>query len=551
MEVDQPSNTDMFYQQRLRAGDAATESLLGASGAKLSDPIPTVEDKWQLLPAFLRVKGLVKQHIDSFNYFIEVDMKKIVQANELVTSDIDPRFYLKYTGIRVGRPERMDPDAANRLITPHECRLRDMTYSAPVVVDVEYIRGKSRVIRKGVQIGRMPIMLRSSHCVLTGGNDADMARMNECPLDPGGYFIVRGTEKIILVQEQMSKNRIIVGIDTKGFINAGVLSVTHDRKSNTYVVMKKGKLYLRHNMISEEIPLVVALRAMGMTSDKEIAQLIAGSDSFYLDLLLPTLEEGALSNLFTQRAALDVIGAKTKSMSRRVGAPRRPAYEEALDTLSNVVVSHVPANGSDFHAKCVFISMMARRVLQAVSEGNKTDDLDYLGNKRLELAGQLVALLFEDLFKRFNTDLKLNIDKVLKKPNLAREFDAYNQLQCHGDLITQGLTRAISTGNWSLKRFKMERAGVTHILSRLSYISALGMMTRISSQFEKTRKVSGPRALQPSQWGMMCPADTPEGELCGLVKNLALMTHITTDDEEEPIKRVAYALGVEDVALIT
>ncbi|KAJ2589087.1 DNA-directed RNA polymerase III complex subunit Rpc2 [Coemansia sp. RSA 1797] len=349
----------------------------------------------------------------------------------------------------------------------------------------------------------------------------------------------------------MSKNRIIVGIDTKGFINAGVLSVTHDRKSNTYVVMKKGKLYLRHNMISEEIPLVVALRAMGMTSDKEIAQLIAGSDSFYLDLLLPTLEEGALSNLFTQRAALDVIGAKTKSMSRRVGAPRRPAYEEALDTLSNVVVSHVPANGSDFHAKCVFISMMARRVLQAVSEGNKTDDLDYLGNKRLELAGQLVALLFEDLFKRFNTDLKLNIDKVLKKPNLAREFDAYNQLQCHGDLITQGLTRAISTGNWSLKRFKMERAGVTHILSRLSYISALGMMTRISSQFEKTRKVSGPRALQPSQWGMMCPADTPEGELCGLVKNLALMTHITTDDEEEPIKRVAYALGVEDVALIT
>ncbi|KAJ2502731.1 DNA-directed RNA polymerase III complex subunit Rpc2 [Coemansia sp. RSA 1972] len=551
MEVDQPSNTDMFYQQRLRAGDAATESLLGASGAKLSDPIPTVEDKWQLLPAFLRVKGLVKQHIDSFNYFIEVDMKKIVQANELVTSDIDPRFYLKYTGIRVGRPERMDPDAANRLITPHECRLRDMTYSAPVVVDVEYIRGKSRVIRKGVQIGRMPIMLRSSHCVLTGGNDADMARMNECPLDPGGYFIVRGTEKIILVQEQMSKNRIIVGIDTKGFINAGVLSVTHDRKSNTYVVMKKGKLYLRHNMISEEIPLVVALRAMGMTSDKEIAQLIAGSDSFYLDLLLPTLEEGAQSNLFTQRAALDVIGTKTKSMGRRVGAPRRPAYEEALDTLSNVVVSHVPANGSDFHAKCVFISMMARRVLQAVSEGNKTDDLDYLGNKRLELAGQLVALLFEDLFKRFNTDLKLNIDKVLKKPNLAREFDAYNQLQCHGDLITQGLTRAISTGNWSLKRFKMDRAGVTHILSRLSYISALGMMTRISSQFEKTRKVSGPRALQPSQWGMMCPADTPEGELCGLVKNLALMTHITTDDEEEPIKRVAYALGVEDVALIT
>jgi DNA-directed RNA polymerase III subunit RPC2 len=143
--------------------------------------------------------------------------------------------------------------------------------------------------------------------------------------------------------------------------------------------------------------------------------------------------------------------------------------------------------------------------------------------------------LFEDLFKKFNTDLKMNIDKVLKKPNRTQEFDVYNTLLFHGDHITSGFVRAISSGNWSLKRFKMERAGIT----------ALGMMTRISSQFEKTRKVSGPRALQPSQWGMLCPSDTPEGEACGLVKNLALMTHITVDDEEEPIVKLAFILGVE------
>ena len=166
-------------------------------------------------------------------------------------------------------------------------------------------------------------------------------------------------------------------------------------------------------------------------------------------------------------------------------------------------------------------------------------------------AGQLLALLFEDLFKTFNVMLKSGIDKVLKKPSRTTEFDAFNTMQFTGDLITSGFVRAISTGNWSLKRFKMDRAGVTHVLSRLSFISALGMMTRISSQFEKTRKVSGPRALQPSQWGMLCPSDTPEGEACGLVKNLALMTHITTDVDEEPIIGLAYMLGVEGECVYT
>ncbi|KAJ1798221.1 DNA-directed RNA polymerase III complex subunit Rpc2, partial [Coemansia sp. RSA 2399] len=449
MDVDRQAGDSMYEHGRLRNGEhEAAERLLNISNGtdegltkkKLSDPIPTAADKWQLLPAFLRVKGLVKQHIDSFNYFIEVDMKKIVKANELVTSDVDPNFYLKYTGIRVGMPERMDADVANRSITPHECRLRDMTYAAPVAVDIEYTRGKSRVIRKGVVIGRMPIMLRSARCILTGKDEREMAEMQECPLDPGGYFIVRGTEKVILVQEQLSKNRIIVQKDSKGCISANVTSSTHELKTNTYVsIAKNGRLYLRHNRLAEDIPLVVALRAMGMTADKEIANLVTGVDPVYLDKLAPSMEEGAASKLFTQRAALDFVGSKVKGMGRRPGAPRRPPHEDALDVLANMVLAHVPVTGGDFRAKCMHIAMMARRVLQAVCRGDETDDLDYLGNKRLELAGQLIALLFEDLFKRFNSDLKLNVDKVLKKPNLARAFDVYNQLLCHGDLITQGL----------------------------------------------------------------------------------------------------------------
>ncbi|PIK46721.1 putative DNA-directed RNA polymerase III subunit RPC2 [Apostichopus japonicus] len=203
----------------------------------------------------------------------------------------------------------------------------------------------------------------------------------------------------------------------------------------------------------------------------------------------------------------------------------------------------------NFCPECIYLALMVRRVIEAQGDSFKVDDRDYYGNKRLELAGQLISLLFEDLFKKFNSELKKIADQIIPKPSRAALFDVVKHMR--QDKITNGLNTAISTGNWSLKRFKMERAGVTQILSRLSYISALGMMTRISSQFEKTRKVSGPRSLQPSQWGMLCPSDTPEGEACGLVKNLALMTHITTDLDEQPITKVAFNLGVEDVSLLS
>lgn len=308
---------------------------------------------------------------------------------------------------------------------------------------------------------------------------------------------------------------------------------------------------MKHNSISEDIPVAIFLKALGVQSDREIAQLVCGDDHDLHDTFSINIEESSRLRVFTQMQALDYIGAKVK-VNRKMGPTvRKTMAEEALEVLATVILAHVPVENLNFREKSIYAAVMIRRVLAAMSDEVQVDDRDYVGNKRLELAGQLLSLLFEDLFKKFNSDLKMNADKVLKKPNRTQEFDIFNQLVLHGDHITSGFIRAISTGNWVLKRFKMDRAGITQVLSRLSYISALGMMTRISSQFEKTRKVSGPRALQPSQWGMLCPSDTPEGEACGLVKNLALMTHITTDQEEDPIRKIAFALGVEDVNLLT
>ncbi|XP_063218109.1 DNA-directed RNA polymerase III subunit RPC2 [Bacillus rossius redtenbacheri] len=531
-------------------GDLKGQGFLNdrdCSQNKISEPIKPLEEKWKLVPAFLKVKGLVKQHIDSFNYFINVEIKKIVKANEKVISDADPLFYVKYLNVSVGTPNVEEGFNITKSTTPHECRLRDLTYSAPITVDIEYTRGNQRVVRNDLLIGRMPIMLQSSNCVLSGKSQFELAKMNECPLDPGGYFIVKGHEKVILIQEQLSRNRMIVEEDRKGGIQCQVTSSTHEKKSRTNLIVKNGKYYLKHNTFQDDVPVVIVFKAMGVVSDQEVVQMV-GTEDRVLQSFAPSLEECHKAGVFTQLQALKYMSSKIKSKRFfTAGAAKKSPVDDARDILATLVLAHVPVENFNFKIKATYMALMVRRVIQAQGDTKIIDDRDYYGNKRLELAGSLLALMFEDLLKRFNWDLKMIADKNIPKIKAA-QFDVVKHMR--QDQITNGLIHAISTGNWTIKRFRMERQGVTQVLSRLSYISALGMMTRVNSQFEKTRKVSGPRSLQPSQWGMLCPSDTPEGEACGLVKNLALMTHITTEVEEAPIIRLAFNVGVEDVNLL-
>jgi len=513
-------------------------------------PIKNLKDKWRLLPHFLQLRGLMSQHIRSFDHFVNVEMKQIVQSPSAceIRSDHDPKFYLRYTDCWLGEPNVEEDGFSYTEATPFQCRLRNCTYSAPIYVNVRYTRGRQIVVKKKLMIGRMPVMLRSSKCMLHAKTERQLAGMKECPYDPGGYFIVKGVEKVCLMQEQASKNRVIIETDSKGFIAAAITTSTHERKSRCNLYIKNGRIYMKHNIFTEDIPVMIILKAMGIESDLEMVQLV-GSEPEIIDAMALPLEDPVKLSIYTQLQALKYLGPKLRLNKWGSNRKQDLPEDEARDVLANVVLSHIPVNNFDFRAKCIYIGYIVRRILLVHMGKAELDDKDYYGNKRIELSGSLLALLFEDLFKLFNRDLKLGADKVLSKPNRTQAFDVTKNFRT--DIITNGMQSTISSGNWVIKRFNMDRAGVTQVLSRLSFVSALGMMTRVNSQFEKTRKVAGPRSLQASQWGMLCPADTPEGEACGLVKNLALLAHITTDEDDEPIKRLCLDLGVEDVNALT
>ncbi|EOB12317.1 DNA-directed RNA polymerase III subunit RPC2 [Nosema bombycis CQ1] len=512
-------------------------------------PIMMKSSNVNLINLFFKDKGLARQHIESFNYFIEHDIENIIKANDIVDSDIDHLFYLKYTGVRVGMPS-IEENMVKHSIYPIECRQRDLTYASNIYVDIEYVRNRQIVRKKDVFLGKIPIMLKSCRCYLGQHEDNDkisdavkdslLFKTQECPYDIGGYFVVRGIERVILIQEQLLRNRMIIESNAKGYY-CSVTSDTHEQKSKTSVTTKNDCFYVKNSMFSDEVPVITVIKACGMVCDRDIMKCIGKEFS---DVLSLSFEESKKSSVHTQEQALRYLSSYIKCK------PDDNKIDEVRNILVEKLLPNIEYHGTNLIKKATIICFMIRRLVLTKNDIIKEEDKDFMGNKRFELAGQLISILFEDTFKKFNWELKRSIDKILSKRSRTQEFDALTFFNLQTNIVTSSLSRAISTGNWYLKRFRMERGGVTQVLTRHSYISAVGMMSKICSHFEKTRKVSGPRALHTSSWGMLCPADTPEGESCGLVKNLALLAEITTDSSLDPIKKILIQLGVIEANLV-
>mmetsp|Transcript_89509 Transcript_89509/g.186995 ORF Transcript_89509/g.186995 Transcript_89509/m.186995 type:complete len:1198 (-) Transcript_89509:105-3698(-) len=522
---------------------------------------PSMADKWMLVDLFLEYKGLVTQHISSYNHFVKQGLKEIMsaQSNVIIRSESDPKWFLRYENIHLGKPCKKE-DMCVTGTNPHMCRLRDLTYSAPIYVDIRYYRGNEIVKKKNVEIGWMPVMLRSCICVLNGKSEAELEKLGECPYDPGGYFIVKGVERVLLMQEQPLANRIIVEYDGKRSLQAFVASSTADNKSRTNICehpsVRRSGVFVKHSAFTELINVAIMMKAMGVQSDMEIMQMV-GIERQYLDTLMPSLQEVHEKNIFSQRAALEFLVPRLKDtkFNRKQGA----TVADVTHVIQKELLAHVPCIHGNLTPKIRYFGLMIRRFIAAMYDESLIDDRDYYGNKRLELSGQLISVLFEDQFKNMNTELQkqadMHLSKWLQTPAARRnDFSSYPdilELWTDRTRLTRAMQNAISTGNWNIKRYRIDRSGVSQVLSRFSYMSCVGSMMRVRSSFEKSRKVAGPRALQPSQWGMLCPADTPEGEQCGLVKHLSLLTHITTGESEGNLRTLCYCLGVEDVQAIS
>ncbi|KAK9929707.1 hypothetical protein M0R45_026795 [Rubus argutus] len=449
----------------------------------LAAPIKSAADKFALLPELLKVRGIVREHLDSFNYFVNTGIKRIVRANDRIVCREDPRIYIRFLDVEIGNAS-VTRDGVTDEVAPHTCRLSDVTYSAPIKVSVEYVEGLHDPTprrKDGIEIGRLPIMLRSCKCALTGKSESELAKMGECPLDPGGYFVIKGSERVLLIQEQLSKNRIIIDKDNKGNVNASVTSSTEKVKSKTVIQFDKTqkKISLQLNSFdTKKIPIMVVMKAMGVQSDQEVVQML-GRDPRYGALLLPSIEECAKLEIYSKEQALAYLEGKVVKKGQN-----RSSSDMVISALADVLLANVPG---------------------------AMDDTDYVGNKRFELSGQLISLLFEDSFKTMIESARKEMEtQILPKAKPGRSLN---------------------------------------LLSLIRKSRALGSMTKTKPQVEKSVKVSGPRALQPSQWGMLCPCDTPEGGDIGLNNALIALyenqaTAETSHIEIEPLAILGVIAGL-------
>lgn len=529
----------------------------------LSDEI-NQEDAWHVISAYFAEKGLVRQQLDSFDEFVNNTMQELVsdsgvirvtpEAQYLPGNQNEPKsstkiFQITFGQVYLSKPIVVEKDGSITNLYPHEARLRNLTYSAPLYADVqEKIYDPADPVDEPIEtehtrvfLGYVPVMLRCSFCVLANRSDKELTELGECIYDQGGYFVINGSEKVLIAQERMSNNHVYCFAkklpskytwvcETRSHVDRGAkptstMYLQMFRKGAKHSNVQGGHIRASLPYIRADVPVVLIFRALGLVNDKTILQHIVYdfSDVEMMEKFRPSLEEADV--IQTRTLALDFIGKRGSA----VNVSRNERIQYAKGLLQKEVLPHVGTEEVHETKKGFFMGYVVHKLLMCSLGRLEEDDRDHYGKKRLDLAGRLVAGLFRTLFRTLTTSVRKFLSKCVDE---GKPFEV--KVAIKSSTLTNGLKYSLATGNWGDKK-AATKAGVSQVLNRLTYASALSHLRRLNTPLGREGKQAKPRQLHNTHWGMICPAETPEGQAVGLVKNLALMAYISVGCPQEPI----------------
>jgi len=487
------------------------------------------EDLWVLMEAFFKQKGLARQHLDSYNEFISVGLQEIIdEIGQVEVPSERGSIFIRFGKVYIKPPRITEVDGSEHEVYPMECRLRNLTYAAPLYLEMTLVVDGREQPTETVWIGDLPVMLKSSICLLTNATREELLRAKEDPEDPGGYFIINGSERVIVGLEDLAPNRIIVDIDRSGsspVYRAKVFSSTVGFRTRIEVRMRSdGALYVSIPGVPTEIPFIILMRALGVERDDKIAEMVSTQPEIQR-WLEPSFEKA--SGVYTVDEAIMYIGNRVafgQDEQRRIAKANK-----ILDSNFLLHLGRTPERRLD---KARYLADMALKVIELKLGLRPEDDKDHYANKRIRLAGQLLSDLFRSVFKDLVKDMVYQLEKL----NLRKTVFPY--LAVRPGIVTERINHALATGNWG-----RGKVGITQLLDRTNFISTISHLRRLQSPLSRSQPNFEARDLHSTHFGRLCPNETPEGSNCGLVKNLSLMASISVSANPEDVKEAMRGLG--------
>jgi DNA-directed RNA polymerase beta subunit len=486
-----------------------------------------------LIKNYFEKHSFVESNLKSFNNFMERGIQKIVDETQQVLPTIIPsevsEYKIKLGKIEIEKPQIVESDGSKRKIYPTEARLRKLTYSAPIYLNVSaVIDGVERESFKAL-IGKIPVMIKSKYCNLNGLSKDKLAEHYEDPNDPGGYFILNGNERVLIIVEDLASNKFFVEKNKVGpssftgkvYSEKGSYRIPHIIEQ-----MKTGIIYLtvtRFNRVS----VIAVIKALGLIKDEEIAKCIS-EDNQYDDVFINLYETVDIKN---QDDAIEFL-AKKIGMSQQDDRKKR-----ILEMFDKYVLPHVGDSKEARIIKAYNLCKYIKKFLMVAKEGLIQEDKDHYMNKRLKLAGDLLEDLFRVNMASLIQDMLYNFQRLVKRG----KFQSI-KIIIRDQLLTSRIKSAMATGAWI-----GGRKGVSQNMDRTNYLATLSHLQRVVSLLSSTQENFEARALHPTHFGRLCPIETPEGTPIGLRKNLALLTRVSEEDlQEDKLKKQLEGCGLKN-----